>query len=66
MIVCKLKQLMKEQRVTQEQLRAATGLSRVTISQLCSNSGEGVRFRTLELLCEYFHCGVDALLVNEK
>lgn len=66
MIRCNLKSLMKERRITQQELSAATGVSRVTIIALSNGKAKGIQFRTLDQICSYIGCSVGELLTNEK
>ena len=63
MIRCRLKVLMAEKRITQMELAAATGISRMTMTALANGKSKGIQFSTLERLCGYLGCDICELLV---
>lgn len=66
MIRCKLKVLMAERRITQLELSAATGISRMTLTALANGKAKGVQYHTLERLCDYLHCSVGDILAYQR
>lgn len=63
MIYSKLSNLMKEKRLTITQLANDTGISRTTLTSLFHNTGNGIQFDTLNVLCKYFNISINELLV---
>jgi putative transcriptional regulator len=53
---------MGEKKVRIADVARATGIHRLTIANLYHEKHEGISFKTLERLCEYFGCGVGDLL----
>ncbi len=67
MVKCLLSIAMGKKKVTIEQVSQATGISRNTISKLYHDKDlTGIKFDTLEKLCEYFGCNISDLLVLDK
>lgn len=63
MIYSKLSNLMKRNRLTITKLANDTGISRTTLTSLFHNTGNGIQFDTLNVLCNYFRISINELLV---
>lgn len=63
MIYSKLSNLMRKKGLTITKLANDTGISRTTLTSLYHNSGNGIQFDTLNVLCNYFHISISELLV---
>ena len=63
MIYSKLSNLMKRKRLTITKLANDTGISRTTLTSLFHNTGNGIQFDTLNVLCKYFNISINELLV---
>lgn len=63
MIYSKLSNLMRKKGLTITKLANDTGISRTTLTSLFHNSGNGIQFDTLNVLCNYFHISISELLV---
>lgn len=63
MIACKLAVLMAERKLNIQKLADQTGLSRTTISALVNESGKGIQFETVDVLCKFLKVGVGELLI---
>lgn len=55
------KQFREDRIVRINEIAAATGISRVTISKLMNHRGVVTGTDTLDRLCRYFGCGLDKL-----
>lgn len=53
-------------RIKQTQLAAATGISTRTLSRIVNNQVRVVDSITIELLCEYFRCEIQDLMVLQE
>lgn len=62
---CLLNELMKAYCYSIQDLHNLTGLSRSTIRELINNKAKQVSFKTLEKLCNIFHCKLDNLFQLE-
>uniref|UniRef100_B8HM11 Transcriptional regulator, XRE family n=1 Tax=Cyanothece sp. (strain PCC 7425 / ATCC 29141) TaxID=395961 RepID=B8HM11_CYAP4 len=64
-IYCRLAVLMaeKDPKLSQHKLAFDTGLGITTINRLFNNKFSRVDTNTIEVLCRYFRCKVDDLLV---
>lgn len=51
MIVFKLKDLLKEKRISNTEFSEMTGISRTSLSQLANGKSQGIQFDTLERIC---------------
>lgn len=60
-VICKLKQIMDEQGLTQIQVADATGLSPTTVGKLYRNQFERIDKDTLMALCKFFRKGIGDL-----
>lgn len=56
----------ERRRVTIQEVAAATGLSRMTLSKLINEHGANVQTDALERLCAYFDCRVEDLVAYVK
>lgn len=66
MIKCTLKDLIERYEVTQTDIANATGITRPTLLSLMRNDAQGIKFSTLEKLCDYFNIEINELLVSDK
>lgn len=66
MIKCKLNELIEQRGVTQTEIANATGITRPTLLSLIRNDAQGIKFNTLEKLCEYFNVNISELLVYDE
>lgn len=57
-VICKLKQRMDEQGLSQTEVASATGLSPTTVGKLYRNQFERIDKDTLMALCRFFHIGI--------
>uniref|UniRef100_B8HZ58 Transcriptional regulator, XRE family n=1 Tax=Cyanothece sp. (strain PCC 7425 / ATCC 29141) TaxID=395961 RepID=B8HZ58_CYAP4 len=64
-IYCRLAVLMaeKDPKLSQHKLADDTGLGITTVNRLFNNKFSRVDTHTIEVLCRYFECKVDDLLV---
>lgn len=56
------KQFAEGRRVTINEIAAATGLNRMTLSKILNQKGYGTGSDTVDRLCQYFHCAVEDLM----
>ena len=69
MIQCRLRELMasagrrERKRVTYDDIRFRTGLSKTTLSRLANDGAEQVAFSVIDRLCMYFQCQPGDLFV---
>ena len=56
------KQFTEGRRVTVNEIAAATGLNRMTLSKILNQKGYGTGTDTIDRLCEYFNCQVQDLM----
>ncbi|PUE19430.1 helix-turn-helix transcriptional regulator [Limnohabitans sp. WS1] len=64
-IVVQLDLMLARRKMRSRDLAAAVGISEVNISLLKSGKVKGVRFDTLERICEVLQCQPGDLLVHE-
>ena len=62
MIEFRLDDLLWERRTTAETVRKATGLSVATLSNIRTGKNLNISLKTLDKLCEYFHCSVSDIM----
>ncbi len=62
---CLLNELMKIYCYSIQDLHNLTGLSRSTIRELMNNNATQVSFKTIEKICQVFHCKLDDLFKLE-
>lgn len=55
-IKIKLKQVLKDKNVTSKQLCEYVGITEANMSILRSGKAKGIRFDTLEKICDYLDC----------
>ncbi len=55
-IIINLKQILKEKNVTSKELCEYVGITEANMSILRSGKAKGIRFETLEKICEYLKC----------
>jgi len=56
------KQFAEGRRVTINEIAAATGLNRMTLSKILNQKGYGTGTDTIDRLCTYFGCPVEDLM----
>lgn len=66
MIKCKLNELIEQRGVTQTEIANATGISRPTLLSLIKNDAQGIKFSSLEKLCELFNVTISEFLISDK
>lgn len=64
MIVCNLKQILKNKGITQYAIAKSTGISAHAIKNLAENKTISITFETLSKLCTELHISVGELLTN--
>lgn len=70
MIQCRLRELMgskgrrDRRRITYDDIREATGISRNTLSRLANDLDTMVAISTMDRLCAYFNCQPSDLFVH--
>lgn len=62
MIICKLDDLLWQNRVNAKDLAKATGISTNTLSRWKNNKNNAYETRTISLICKYFNCKIQDLL----
>ena len=62
MIQFKLDDLLWQHRKTAEEVKLATGISSVTLSNIRTGKNLNISINTLDKLCEYFECTVSDIL----
>jgi len=62
MIQFKLDDLLWQNRKTAEQVKNATGISAVTLSNIRTGKNLNISLNTLDKLCEYFNCKVSDII----
>jgi len=65
-IVVQLDLMLARRKMRSRELAAAVGITEVNISLLKSGKVKGVRFDTLERICEVLQCQPGDLLVHES
>ncbi len=65
MIVCKLDDLIWQNRTTAKDIFQKTGISENTLSNLRNNNTKRYDANTLDSLCKYFNCKISDLLEFE-
>ncbi|WP_082585610.1 helix-turn-helix domain-containing protein [Hydrogenophaga sp. Root209] len=58
------KQFSEGRRITINEVAAATGLNRMTLSKILNLKGYGTGTETIDKLCSYFGCRVEDLMVH--
>jgi len=56
------KQFAEGRRVTINEIAAATGLNRMTLSKILNQKGYGTGTDTIDRLCEYFTCRIEDMM----
>ena len=62
-IIINLKQILKEKNVTSKELCEYVGITEANMSILRSGKAKGIRFETLEKICEYLKCKPGDIIV---
>lgn len=65
-IVVRLDRMLTERKVKSKDLAAFIGITEQNVSLLKSGKVKGIRFSTLEKICEYLHCQPGDLLEFES
>uniref|UniRef100_UPI00140792A1 helix-turn-helix domain-containing protein n=1 Tax=Cochlodiniinecator piscidefendens TaxID=2715756 RepID=UPI00140792A1 len=65
-IEVRVKILLAEQRKTARELAAYVGITESNLSLLSSGKVNGIRFATLQAICEFLDCQPGDLLVSNK
>lgn len=66
MIKIKLRQLLQAKNITQKELAKVTNIRPSTISDLCNNVAERVKFEHLEAICKALNCEISDILALLK
>lgn len=66
MIYCRLKELMEVKNITQTEIIDATGITRPTLIQLMNNDSNGIKFSTIEKLCDFLNVSMNELIARES
>lgn len=66
MITVRLDRVMADRKVSLNELSEAVGISTTNLSLLKNGKVKGVRFETLEKICEYLECDVKDILEYQK
>ncbi|MEF3305342.1 helix-turn-helix domain-containing protein [Paenibacillus sp. GYB003] len=62
----RLKEILRERKMTQRQLAELTGLRPSTISSLCKNQVDRIYLTTLAIICAKLDLSIDQLLIMQK
>lgn len=65
MIIILLKDILKEQRISQKELSTSTGICTADVSRLCNNRCKRLNLDHLSSICDYLKLDVGDLLVKE-
>jgi len=65
-IIIDLTEILKEKNITSKELCKYVGITEANMSILRSNKAKGLRFETLEKICEYLQCDVGDIIHYEK
>ena len=66
MILCNLLSLLAEKRINISKASRDTGISRTTLTSLCTNTCQGVQLDTVNTLCKYLDVGIEQLFLLSK
>lgn len=66
MILCNLQNILADKRTNISKVSRETGISRTTLTSLCSNTCQGVQLETVNTLCRYLDIGVEQLFLFSK
>ena len=66
MILCNLQSILTEHHTNVSKVSRDTGISRTTLTSLCSNNCQGVQLDTVNTLCKYFDIGIEKLFLFSK
>lgn len=66
MIKIKLRQVLQAKNITQKELAKVTNIRPSTISDLCNNVAERVKFEHLEAICKALNCEISDILALLK
>lgn len=62
MIFCNLKVLLAQRGISISKMSTATGISRTTLTALCTNRNGGIQFDTLDSICSYLNVSPNEFL----
>ncbi|MUG71783.1 MULTISPECIES: helix-turn-helix domain-containing protein [Paenibacillus] len=62
----RLKEILRERKMTQRQLAELTGLRQSTISSICKNQVDRIYLNTLAIICAKLDISIDQLLIMQK
>lgn len=57
---------MKDKNITQTEIIDATGITRPTLIQLMNNDSNGIKFSTIEKLCDFLNVSMNELIARES
>ena len=66
MIRCRLSEFMGKRKMTKQDVINATGLSRVTVANLYSETAGRIDYDTIEKLCQLFECEVGEMFYLDR
>lgn len=66
MIIVRLDKMMADRKISLNELSKKIGLSNVNLSLLKNGKVKGVRFKTLDAICEVLDCMPGDILEHEK
>ena len=62
MVRIRLKVLLAELEITQQELAAMTGIKQPIISSYCRNQAKNLSLDNIDVICKVLHCRIDQLL----
>jgi putative transcriptional regulator len=65
-IIVSLKEILKEKNITSKELCEYVGITEANMSILRSGKAKGIRFETLEKICDYLNCQPGDILKYES
>ena len=66
MIVCRLSEILGKKRLKISDVIRATGITRPTLTSLYYDSGDGIKFETIDKLCAYLNIEPGELFVYKR
>ena len=66
MIRCRLSEFMGKKKLTKQDVINATGLSRVTVSNLYAETAGRIDYDTIEKLCRFFECEIGEMFYLDR
>lgn len=61
-----LKEYLSEKGIKISWLSKKSGIARPTLSNLINNKTDGIKFDTVENICEALDCGIEDILILER